>query len=668
MKVCMYCSLGPDASGLSLCMQEENPTPRIAHKKNEEEGLGMKRSFLYVIAVLLVFMFAGCGRPGQDKDTSVTDRSVAVKTSGIAPGDECPNGGIAIDTGIDENGNGKLDPSEVDNTQIVCNGTDGADGLLSLISISDEPSGDNCTDGGVKIEAGLDGNNNGILDPGEVDETRYVCDGTDGTNGSDGESGSDGLSTLISVSREPEGDNCTNGGIKIEAGLDDNRDGILDTKEVDDTEFVCNGIDGKDSLSSLISVSNEPPGANCTNGGIKIDTGLDDNIDGTLDSGEVDSTTYLCTGTGTGDGTDGLNSLVSVSSEPSGANCSSGGIKIDTGLDDDRNNVLDPDEVDDTAYVCNEVDGTDGLNSLVSVSSESPGTNCSSGGIKIDTGLDNDLDGVLDPAEVDGTAYVCNGTGDGTAVFTYTVGGTVSGLSGALTLQFNGGEELDITADGFFAFATRLSSGVSYSVTVATQPSNQTCTVINGSGTIPGADVTGILVFCSADTYMVGGTVSGLTGTLTLQNNGGDDLVVKGDGGLTFATAIADGASYNVTVLTHPDGQTCSATNGTGSISGADVTDVAVPCLPDSTVPVVVSTFPASGAVDVALDVTVIATFSEKMDPFTITASTFKLYDDTASAAVAGTVTYDEASKTALLTRLATSSSDMPILQKRPQG
>ena len=310
----------------------------------------MKRNFLYAIVVLLVFMFAGCGRRGND--TSVTDRSVAVKTSGVAPGDECPNGGIAIDTGIDENGNGKLDPSEVDNTQIVCNGADGADGLLSLISISDEPAGDNCTEGGVKIEAGLDENNNAVLDPEEVDQTRYVCDGTDGTNGSDGESGSDGLSTLISVSQEPEGDNCTNGGIKIEAGLDDDRDGILAPAEVDDTEFVCNGLDGTGSLSSLISVSDEPSGANCTNGGIKIDTGLDDNRDGVLDPAEVDSTTYLCTtGTGTGDGTNGLNSLVSVSSEPSGANCANGGIRIDTGLDDNRDGVLAPAEVDDTAYV-----------------------------------------------------------------------------------------------------------------------------------------------------------------------------------------------------------------------------------------------------------------------------------------------------------------------------
>ncbi|NOZ24932.1 MAG: Ig-like domain-containing protein, partial [Nitrospirae bacterium] len=610
----------------------------------------MKRRVMYSLAALFVFLFAGCSLPGDE--TTVTDRSVAVKTSAVVPGEECPNGGISIDTGIDENGNGILDPEEVDTTQVVCNGTDGADGLVSLISISDEPAGENCTAGGVKIETGLDENLNGVLDPEEVQDTRYVCDGTDGTDGADGadgENGTDGLNTLVSISEEPAGDNCESGGIKIEAGLDDDRDGLLDPEEVDDTQFVCNGTDGTGSPGSLISVSDEPPGANCTDGGIRIDTGLDDDRDGILDPEEIDSTSYLCTGTGTstGDGTDGLNSLVSVSTEPAGANCESGGIKIESGLDADRDGQLDPEEVDGTAYVCNGTDGTDGLESLVSVSSEPSGANCANGGVRIDTGLDDDLDGILDAAEIDDTAYVCNGTGDGTLVLTYKVGGTVSGLAGTLTLQLNEDEEIDLTADGSFAFSTRLGSGASYSVTVAAQPSNQTCTVVNGTGTVPGADVTGILVFCSSDTYTVGGTVSGLSGTLILRNNGGDDLSVTADGDFVFATPIADGATYNVTVSSHPDGQTCSVTNGTGTVSGADVTDVGVACLPDSTVPAVVSTFPASSAADVSLDVTVISTFSEKMDPSTITASTFKLYDDTASAAVSGTVTYDEASKTA---------------------
>ena len=55
-------------------------------------------------------------------------------------------------------------------------------------------------------------------------------------------------------------------------------------------------------------------------------------------------------------------------------------------------------------------DGTDGKNSLIKTTTESSGTNCTTGGLKIETGLDSDEDGVLDSAEVAATAYVCNGT------------------------------------------------------------------------------------------------------------------------------------------------------------------------------------------------------------------------------------------------------------------
>jgi len=52
---------------------------------------------------------------------------------------------------------------------------------------------------------------------------------------------------------------------------------------------------------------------------------------------------------------------------------------------------------------------------------------------------------------------------------TYTVGGTVTGLSGSgLVLQNGGGADLPISASGTFTFATRMLSGTSYSVTVKT--------------------------------------------------------------------------------------------------------------------------------------------------------------------------------------------------------
>ena len=85
-------------------------------------------------------------------------------------------------------------------------------------------------------------------------------------------------------------------------------------------------------------------------------------------------------------------------------------------------------------------------------------------------------------------------------------------------------------------------------------------------------------------TYTIGGAVSGLTGTgLVLQNNGGNNLGVSGDGSFTFSTAVAAGAPYAVSVQAQPSGQTCTAQNNSG-IANANVTTVVVSCVATSTV------------------------------------------------------------------------------------
>lgn len=82
-------------------------------------------------------------------------------------------------------------------------------------------------------------------------------------------------------------------------------------------------------------------------------------------------------------------------------------------------------------------------------------------------------------------------------------------------------------------------------------------------------------------THTIGGTVNGLTGSgLVLQNNKGDNLTVPApDAPFTFATAIAAGAPYSVSVFTQPSNpaQTCTVLNGSGTATG-DVTTVAVSC------------------------------------------------------------------------------------------
>src|SRR5262249_31155372 len=78
--------------------------------------------------------------------------------------------------------------------------------------------------------------------------------------------------------------------------------------------------------------------------------------------------------------------------------------------------------------------------------------------------------------------------------------------------------------------------------------------------------------------YSVGGTVSGLNGTVLLQDNASDTLSVSADGSFTFSTPVPAGSAFNVTVKIGPSGQTCSVANGTGTIGSGNITNVAVLC------------------------------------------------------------------------------------------
>lgn len=176
-----------------------------------------------------------------------------------------------------------------------------------------------------------------------------------------------------------------------------------------------------------------------------------------------------------------------------------------------------------------------------------------------------------------------NGTTPPPSAGAFTVGGSVSGLGAGktLTLQNAGADDLALTANGSFVFVTRLDSGVAYAVTVKTQPTGQRCTVSQGTGSAT-ANVANVQVQCenlAAATYTVGGAVSGLTGgAVVLQNNGRDDLSLTSNGGFTFATAVAGGAAYAVTVKSQPAGLSCTVNNGSGTVAAANVGSVQVSC------------------------------------------------------------------------------------------
>lgn len=170
------------------------------------------------------------------------------------------------------------------------------------------------------------------------------------------------------------------------------------------------------------------------------------------------------------------------------------------------------------------------------------------------------------------------------AASTHTVGGTVTGLTVGTQLQLlnNGGDPLTLGGDGPFTFATPIAAGGSYAVTVSAQPVDRICSVAGGSGSGAGvnADVTGVSIVCAARTYTIGGQISGLANgqQVTLTNNGSDALTVAANGAFTFATPVARGGSYAVSVGTAPSGSVCAVAGGSGNAMVADVGSVRVAC------------------------------------------------------------------------------------------
>jgi N-acetylneuraminic acid mutarotase len=80
--------------------------------------------------------------------------------------------------------------------------------------------------------------------------------------------------------------------------------------------------------------------------------------------------------------------------------------------------------------------------------------------------------------------------------------------------------------------------------------------------------------------YQISGIIKNIpSGTpLVLQNNGTDTTnISSGNTTFSFPTGVANGGNYNVSVFTKP-GQSCTVSNGTGTVSAANVTNIIVEC------------------------------------------------------------------------------------------
>lgn len=380
-----------------------------------------------------------------------------------APTSECEAGGRLVISGIDLDRNGTLEGDEVASTIAVCNGETGEQGIPgtnALIRSTDEPAGDNCDVGGVRIDVGADDDDDGTLDEGEVDQTTYACDGPQGQTGlrtltesepvgpplcedvgvrivygldqdDDGEldegeitstevlcRGGAGEETLVEFDPEPAGANCVVGGVRVSSGVDLNGDRVLDEAEVTEIAFVC------DPVRSLVRTRTS---TSCANGGSRIEVGPDLDGDGELADTEVNEITNVCAGEDAG------RSLVVTIPEPAGANCAAGGQLVEIGFDDNEDGVLQAGEVETSKYVCNGERGDDGTGgNAVRVTTEPVGsTDCPNGGTRIETGPDTNGNGNLDDAEVTNTAFSCNGDTTTTLVDVVNLAGDPNGPCGS---------------------------------------------------------------------------------------------------------------------------------------------------------------------------------------------------------------------------------------------
>jgi hypothetical protein len=99
-----------------------------------------------------------------------------------------------------------------------------------------------------------------------------------------------------------------------------------------------------------------------------------------------------------------------------------------------------------------------------------------------------------------------------------------------------------------------------------------------GTGNVNNGNVVTVTVSCTTNKFTVGGNVTGLTGTLVLLDNGGDNKTITANGPFTFTTPVFSGLTYAVTVSSKPPALTCMVTRGSGMITNANVTNVSVTC------------------------------------------------------------------------------------------
>ncbi|WP_162824621.1 hypothetical protein [Saccharospirillum mangrovi] len=177
---------------------------------------------------------------------------------------------------------------------------------------------------------------------------------------------------------------------------------------------------------------------------------------------------------------------------------------------------------------------------------------------------------------------------------TFTLGGTISGSTGQLTLNLHNSEEsLTHTGDGTFEFQTQLEENTQYSLSIVTPPSGQQCLFDNDSkqksGTLGAENVTDLNVTCSdvvvtPDPVSISGSVVDLSGSLTVSiGETSQTVTAPSDLDFTFSELAAN-TSHTLKISNAPTTQLCSFDNNNENerivdVTTVDVTGIQITCV-----------------------------------------------------------------------------------------
>jgi trypsin len=208
-----------------------------------------------------------CSDPGALADSGAAGPAQLVNVTELKQGEECPNGGVLVQSGEDLDADGILDPAEVSQDSTLC--VQVVASLVKLLPVESE----DCAVGGVVVVSGADLDGDGELATDEIADRQVLCVGGEASPSELDAGGADagaglprdqtaadaGGRSLLLVEEEADLDGCPNGGLLVRSGTDLDGDQRLEGDEVRQESVLCQPRDGRDGNCGCIAVGRVEP-------------------------------------------------------------------------------------------------------------------------------------------------------------------------------------------------------------------------------------------------------------------------------------------------------------------------------------------------------------------------------------------------------------------------